>query len=366
MRVPAGSYLLGQRVPPDRLRRGTAVEVNGQAVGTALPIGVTPDLNASERAYLARTNQALLKAAVLAVALALVLSVLLARTFTRPLRELTAAARGVARGELKQEVPVRSGDELGELAAAFNQMTADLARAVEARRQMTADIAHDLRTPLTVVTGYLEALRDGVLPPTQQRFETMYNEARHLQRLVEDLRTLSLADAGELRLDRAPVAPDALLERLAAAYRLPAEQRGIALQVQAAGGLPEIDVDVERMMQVLGNLVSNALRYTPEGGRILLTAKRQQESTPRGDGAVVLTVEDSGAGIAPEALPNVFDRFYRGEESRYQQNGESGLGLAIARSIIAAHGGTISASSPGVGLGATFTILVPPANRGGR
>jgi two-component system sensor histidine kinase BaeS len=256
----------------------------------------------------------------------------------------------VAKGEVHQ-VSVRSRDELGQLAASFNQMSADLASSAEARRQMTADIAHDLRTPLTVMTGYLESLRDGVLKPTPARFEVMYNEARHLQRLVEDLRTLSLADAGELPLNRLSESPRALLERAGAAFRQQAEQKGIALEVHAADGLPTIRVDAERMMQVMGNLLTNALRYTPGGGSIQLLAA----ASPR---EVSITVQDSGVGISADALPHVFDRFYRGDGSRRDSDGESGLGLAIARSLVNAQGGAISALSE-PGRGTAFVMSFP-------
>ena len=179
----------------------------------------------------------------------------------------------------------------------------------------------------------------------------MQAETQHLQRLVEDLRTLSLADAGELPMQRVPTSCWALLDRLAAAYAPQAGTRDIALQVSAEPELPDIVVDPERMIQVLGNLVTNALRYTPSGGQIALSARRQ-------GGAVALAVQDTGAGIAPEALPHVFDRFYRGDPARSQQDGESGLGLAIAKSITEAHGGKIEVESE-LGRGTTFTVLLP-------
>ena len=349
--LPAGPYRVGDRVPADELARGAGIEVEGQVVGTALATGHIPALAPMEERYLARTNRASLYATLAAILIALVLGVFLARTLTRPLRELTAAARAMARGELKQQVPVRSRDELGDLAAAFNQMSADLVHANHLRLQMTADIAHDLRTPLTVIAGYLEALRDGVLSPSPDRFETMYQESQHLKRLVEDLRTLSLADAGELTLNAEPVPPGIILEQAAAAYRHLAEQKGITLHLELGPQLPTIRVDPDRMAQVLGNLISNALRYTPAGGQVTLAAQRQADH-------VALTVQDTGVGVAPEELPHIFDRFYRADESRQAAEEESGLGLAIAKSLTEACGGAISVESM-PGEGTKFTIVCP-------
>jgi signal transduction histidine kinase len=287
---------------------------------------------------------------------ALLLGVLLARTLTRPVNELTSATRALALGKLDQPVAVRSQDELGQLAAAFNQMSADLALANQSRRQMTADIAHDLRNPLTVIGGYLEAMRDGVLKPTPERFESMYGEVRRLQRLVEDLRTLSLADSGELPIHLQPVAPKELLERLAAAYLHQAEQLHITMVVEAESGLAQIDLDAERMEQVLGNLVSNALRYTPAGGEIRLTARQITEQPAAGTSHAIRTilgVQDTGSGIAPELLAHIFERSYRGDASR--SGNESGLGLSIAKSIVELHGGSIRVESE-PGKGAKFLI----------
>lgn len=353
--LPAGPYQAGERVEVEVLQQGIQIMVDGEVVGTVLPTGLAPEMAPQEVRYLTRINYASFLAASVAMVIALVLGVFLARRLSQPLRELTAAARAMARGELEQHVPVRSRDELGELAAAFNQMSADLARAHQIRRQMTADIAHELRTPLTVMVGYLEALRDGVLKPTPERFEAMYQEAHHLERLVEDLRILSLADAGELSLNRETVAPRLVLEQAARIYRHQAEQRGIALEVLLEEGLPDIYVDPDRIAQVLGNLITNAIRYTPPGGRITMSA------ACAGDG-VLLRVQDTGSGIAPEDLPYVFDRFYRGERARQSSGSESGLGLAIARSIVEAHGGSIAVTSA-PGQGSTFTITLPRADR---
>jgi signal transduction histidine kinase len=265
-------------------------------------------------------------------------------------RELTGATKRVAGGELGIQVPVRTGDELGELANSFNQMSADLAQSNQVRRQMTADVAHDLRTPLSVILGYTEALSDGKLQGTPQMYGVMHSEAQHLSHLIDDLRFLSLADAGELPLERRNVSPLDLLNRTAASNHAAAEQKQIDLQVQGAPDLPDLNVDPERMAQVLGNLTSNALRHTPAGGTIVLTARSEVEG-------VLLQVRDTGSGIAAADLPYIFHRFYRGDLSR-QQTGESGLGLAIAKSIVEAHGGRITAES-NLGAGTTITITLP-------
>ncbi|MGD0753375.1 MAG: ATP-binding protein [Anaerolineales bacterium] len=348
--VPAGQYKVGELVPSTKLAQGTAVDVSGKQVGTVLVIGNPPPLGGLELQYLNRTNQALLYAALGAALVALGLGTILARTLTHPLRDLTAAIRAMAKGDLKQHVQVTSRDELGELATAFNQMSADLDRLNLARRQMTANIAHDLRSPLTVIGGYVESMRDGVLKPTPERLDTIHAEVMHLQRLVEDLRTLSQADAGELRLNREPLAPLTLLERMAKSYTQLAAQKKVALEVQAQPNLPEIRLDPDRMAQVFGNLISNSLRYTPEGGQILLTAGQEKE-------ALAFCVQDNGQGISAEALPYIFDRFYRADPAR-SQSSESGLGLAIARSIVEAHGGSISAESE-EGKGTKIRMVFP-------
>jgi signal transduction histidine kinase len=290
-----------------------------------------------------------------ATVVALVLGILLARAISRPVRELTAATRIVAEGELGHQVTVRSKDDLGELARSFNQMSADLAHSTRVRRQMTADIAHDLRTPLSILLGYTEALNDGNMRGTREMYATMYRQAQHLRRLIDDLRTLSLADAGELQLNTVQIAPQTLLASIAATYRVRAEQHEISLRVFATPDVPQIHVDPDRMAQVLGNLVDNALRYTPPGGQIALLAESDAETAAQ---AIYLSVQDNGTGISTEDLPYVFERFYRGDKARQPEGGTSGLGLAIAQSLVHAHGGTISVEST-VGQGTRFTITLP-------
>jgi signal transduction histidine kinase len=204
-----------------------------------------------------------------------------------------------------------------------------------------------------VITGYLESLRDGVLEPTPERLDVIYGEAQHLFHLIQDLRTLSLADAGELPLQRQQIEPVDLLQRVKKAFSHQAEVHEISLEVVAKTDLASIEVDEERMMQVLGNLISNAMRHTPQGGRVALGASQQADR-------ILLTVADTGEGIPAHNLAKVFERFYRGETSRQREDAEAGLGLAIAKSIVEAHGGSIRVDSE-VNQGSTFTISLPAA-----
>ncbi len=342
---------LGDTLSSSMSATGTSLRVNGAVVGTILtppePFRLTP----VEQTYLNRTNQALWLAALGAVLVALVMGIFLARSFARPLRALTSAAHRMAEGELDQEVRVSSRDEIGQLTQAFNSMSTAVSKANALRRQMTADIAHDLRTPLTVIAGYVESMRDKVLKPTPERLDLIHSEIERLQVMVEDLRTLSRADAGELTLNRQRVSPRTLLEHVAAVYHHQAEQKRIALITDLPDELPEVLVDETRLAQVLGNIINNALRFTPEGGTILLGASRVE-------GSVQLYVQDTGSGIQPKDLPYIFERFYRADKSRTNTEGASGLGLAIARALVTAHGGTISAESV-LGQGTKMTIVLP-------
>ena len=362
----AGEFAGRPGLPARALERRLPIEVDRRIVGWLLiggphqaemRMGATP-----EEAYLQRMGYAIVYGGLGAIVLALALGAFLARNLTRPIRELTAATRAVARDQLGQQVPVRSQDELGQLAASFNRMSSDLAHANELRRQMTADVAHELRTPLSLLLGYTEGLQDGKLAGKSETYAVMHDSARQLQRLVEDLGTLALADAGELPLNRRPVDPTALLERAALAHMAQADAQGVTLAVRAADDLPAVNVDPDRFAQVLGNLISNALRYTAAGGEIILSAELAgpRPAGSPGDAQVLLRVRDTGSGIAADDLPHIFDRFYRGDKSRQTQHGESGLGLAIVRSLVEGHGGVIEAASA-PGEGATFTIALAAA-----
>jgi signal transduction histidine kinase len=319
-------------------------------VGTVVVLGNPPPLGPLEISYLYRTNLALLFAVLGASMLALVLGFIFARALTHPIRELTKGIRAIAAGDLKQNVTVATKDELGELAVAFNQMSNDLDRLTRSRRQMTADIAHDLRNPLTVIGGYIESMREGVLKPTPQRLDAIQMEVQHLKRLVDDVRILSQADAGELSLNLEPVPVSILLESAAQSYRALADKEDITLNVDTPPNLPEIYADPDRLAQVLGNLITNSLRYTPKGGEITLQGQAEGK-------AVFLSVVDNGKGISSETLPYIFDRFFRADSLRARE-GESGLGLDIAKSIVEAHNGSISAESS-LGGGTKIKITLP-------
>lgn len=347
---------VGDQLSKAALKQAVPVELSDETVGWVLFTDAGTQLRQAESPesrFLNNVNRAVLLGTIAALTIALIIGVILARTISRPVREVTAATKKVASGDLGFQVPVRTKDELGELASSFNKMSTDLDVANKQRRQMTADIAHDLRTPLSVILGYMESLAAGKMEPTPETFEIMYAKGLHVQHLIDDLRILALADSGELTLNVRPVVPAALLEHTALAHMIQAQEKSIEIRVDAAEDLPEIDVDPDRMTQVLGNLISNALRYTPEGGKIVLSADA-------GNNLVRLKVSDTGSGIHPEDIPHIFDRFYRSDSTRSQdtEDSESGLGLAIAKSLVAAHGGSINVSST-LGERTTFTISLP-------
>lgn len=348
--IAGQGFELGQVAPRALVRDGVPITVDEQEVGRLLLGFVPNEPQSPQERFLGRFSMALLLGGSAAALLAVVLGVLLATSLTRPLRALRTAAEAVSRGEQVQPIPVRTHDELGGLATSFNRMTAELARAQQLRRQMTADIAHELRTPLTLILGHAEAVADGVLPADSQAIGVIYDEAQRLSRVVDDLRTLSLSDAGELSLLTEPVDPRALLESAVAAHRVAAQEAQVALALSVADDLPAVEADPDRILQVLHNLVSNALRYTDAGGSITLSARPHQQG-------VLFGVQDTGRGIPVQELPSVFERFYRGDRSRHRDEGGSGLGLTIARSLIERHAGRIWAESePGQGASLLFTL----------
>lgn len=295
----------------------------------------------------------------LAFGLPMVGIALAVRTFRRvttPLANVMAAADAVAAGDLRVRVPEGGKGDFSRLTHSFNQMVTELERNDQQRRNLTADVAHELRTPLHIIQGNLEGILDGVYEATPEHINTTLEETRHLARLVDDLRILSLAESGQLPMVRTPVAVQDLLSDVIVSFEGQAETNGIDLQITGSTDASDdallIDADAGRLNQVLSNLVVNALRHTPTGGAITLMAQRQ-------DAFARITVADTGEGIAAEDLPFLFDRFWRGDRARTHNEGVgSGLGLAIARQLIQAHGGQIGVHSQ-VGHGTTFTIDLP-------
>ena len=267
------------------------------------------------------------------------------RRFAAPLGDLIDAAESVEAGNYGVRVRARGPRELRSLATAFNSMSGRLESSERERRRLLADVTHELRTPLTIMQGNLEALLDGVYPADPAHLEPILDETRVLSRLVDDLRTLSLAEAGALTLHREPTDVGQLLTDSVASFRIQADAAGIELATELDGALPQADIDPVRMREVLSNLLSNALRYTPRGGTVRVEASVA-------DGKLRVAVRDSGPGIAADALPHIFDRFYKSDESR-----GAGLGLAIAKSLVVAHGGEIEATSaPGQGTEMRFWL----------
>ena len=344
-------YKVGERVPPSDLKLGVPIKEDGKIIGILLPIRVPFEEQPREVEFIESTNRTLLYGALMAAIIALLLGIFLSRTLTRPLRELTRATHAVSEGDLSQQVIIRSNDELGELGKAFNKMSAELSRSVNARRQMTADIAHELRTPLSLILGHAEAVHDGVLPPTRENFEIIREEAARLEHLVEDLRILSLADAGELTINPQIIEPERLLQEVASLYQYQSQRKNVSIELDIASPLSTIEVDPGRMTQVLTNIVDNALRHTPQGGKIILSAKEVNNQ-------VELAIQDSGPGLEGEDLDRIFERFYRTDSARQREDGGSGLGLAIAKSIVQANGGQVSAESE-AGKGLKVIITLP-------
>jgi signal transduction histidine kinase len=348
-RVVADSQgeLVGQGLSETELEAGTPIEVDGQTVGTLVVAAETGVQESLGSEFLRQVNQSLLWAGLAAAIVALVLGLLLARQLTAPLRALTQAAHQLSEGELPQ-VETRSRDEVGELGQAFNQMAQSLTQQKTLRRNLMADIAHELRTPLTVIRGDLEAMLDGVFDATPGALASLQEETLLLSRLVDDLRALAQAEAGQLQLARQPTDLADLLRGVVAAFDLQAESQGQSLILDLPSNLPPVEADPQRVRQVVANLVSNALRHAPESGRVVVAAGRDSAK-------VRVSVADDGPGIAQEDLPHVFDRFWRSGKPRAEG---SGLGLAIARELIRAHGGDIWVESE-LGMGSIFCFTLP-------
>jgi signal transduction histidine kinase len=314
-----------------------------------------PNLQVIREDFSRSINSSLLLAVIIAGGLALVLTLALSRSILRPVEALTQAARRMGHGDLSQRVEIRSKGEVGELAEAFNTMADNLERLELLRRRMVTDVAHELRTPLSNLRGYLEAIQDGMVQPEPEVIDSLHEETMLLSHLVNDLQELSLAEAGKLHIEMQPLEVSQVIQRAALLAQQPANQKGIQLRTEVPADLPLVSADPERLEQILHNLLDNAIHYTPQGGEILIAAGRQGEQ-------IEIQVKDTGSGITAEHLPYIFERFYRADQSRNRATGGAGLGLAIVKQLVEAQGGQVGAQSqPGKGTTMTFSLSMAPA-----
>lgn len=340
------------------------VTVDGVRVGSVwLALPRLPALETLEGEFQATATRQVLLGALVALLLAALAAALLSRRLASPLRRLLETVRRLAQGDLGARVPeavASQEDEFGELGRALNQLAVRLEESEAARRRLMADVAHELRTPLAVLRGHLEAIHEAGEPPRPETVLSLEDEVLRMSRLVRELQEVSLAEARalELHLERVAVAP--LFAHMLELYQAEADSRGVRLRGEAAAELA-LRADRDRLVQVLSNLLANALRHSPAGGEVRLSAEARAEG---GRAGVLLHVSDTGPGIAPADLPHVFERFWRGDPARSRETGGSGLGLAIVRSFVEAQGGTVRVESPwpaGGRAGTRFSVWLPAA-----
>jgi two-component system sensor histidine kinase BaeS len=339
-------------VTREDINNALPIVINKQTVGYLLSSNGSMVISRGNEAKLVkRVNRAAIIAGLITAILSLVIVSFLAYKLFQPIHELTLATERIAEGDLSQRVPVHGDDELATLGSAFNRMADSLEKAENNRRVMTADIAHELRNPLAVQRANLEAMQDGIYDMTPENVQPLIDQNLLLTRLVEDLRTLALADAGQLELVRVDADFPALVKRALERFQPQADTKNIRLELINTATCPPIFIDPGRIEQILGNLLSNAFRFTPESGKISL----EINCTPKN---IRLDVHDSGPGIPEESLPHLFERFYRADKARSRAEGGSGLGLAIARKIAEAHGGSLTAANHPQG-GAVISLTLP-------
>jgi len=345
---------LGQKLSTSVLEAGVPIKVGSQRVGMLVPGSLVNRFSSTEQSFLSSVNRAILLAGLAAALVAFIMGSLFIHQLAKPLQRLTAAARQIASGNLSEPIQIHAQDELGQLAAAFNHMAASLQRSEQLRRNMIADIAHELRNPLAIIQGNLEAMMDKVVPATAENLTSVHEETLLLNRLVNDLRELALAEAGELKLVKRVTNLADLIRSIMSSVQAQLEEQGINLVTEIPEELPQVEIDPDRIGQVLLNLLDNARRHTPKGGKITVTAVEV-------DSQIQVSVSDSGPGIAPKDLPYIFDRFWRGEGA-LRKDGGTGLGLAIAKQLVETHGGRIWAESQ-LNQGTTFTFTLPKAKK---
>jgi signal transduction histidine kinase len=338
-------------VPLPNVSAGPSFTIGSGGGNTIVSNGVLTATTTNEATFFGSINRSFWLAAAAAVGIAGLLSVGLSQRILQPVQALTAAANRLEQGDLSQRVQVNRRDEIGTLAHAFNAMADGLQRQEQLRRHMVTDIAHELRTPLTNIRGYLEALQDGYMDASPTVIDSLHQESLLLHRLINDLQELSLAEAGQLKLDLQPVALAELVEPMVNAMRPQLNEKSLTLTTNLPPDLPLILADPARTGQVLRNLLQNAITYTPERGRIHITAQVEGSE-------LLIQVQDSGPGISPEHLPHLFDRFYRADESRNRATGGTGLGLAIVKVWVEGMRGRVWAESV-PGEGARFWLALP-------
>jgi len=345
--------LLGESYEPDVSGSPILLPWETNALGTLyMGPGEPPEIPFPPFSVIYMTvGRFILWGGLVAIALSLLITFLLSRRILAPVKALTMTARRLGKGDFSQRVQFKDKGEVGELARAFNSMAGDLERAEGLRRNMVADVAHELRTPLSNLKGYLEAIGEGVVKPDARTIRSLNEEATSLSRLVDDLQELSLAEAGELKLARQTEAVTNLINRTIAAAQTQAKAKGISIDTGLPDKLPEVNIDSHRISQVLRNLLENAIAHTARGGAITVTARQQGKW-------VEVSVSDTGEGIPAEDLPGIFERFYRVDKSRARITGGSGLGLTIARRLVEAHGGEIKVQSES-GKGSCFSFTIP-------
>ncbi len=308
--------------------------------------------------YKTAVFEAMTYATLAALVGAVLVSFLISRQVVTPTLQMMSLSKRIAEGEYEERLLLPGGqqtdqiDELGRLALSFNQMADKLEKTETMRRELIGDVTHELRTPLTAVKGYLEGLTDGVLPADPETYQQIHSEIDRLQRLVNDLQELSRVEAGAFQLMFTPVSPASLIERIQNTLGRQFEEKNIQLEINIEPNLPDITVDKDRIIQVLTNLVGNALQFTPSGGKVTLLVRREPSD-------VLFSVIDSGIGISADQIPLIFNRFYRTDKSRTRASGGSGIGLTIAKALVKAHQGKIWAESKGEGKGSTFSFLIP-------
>jgi len=348
---------LGHQLTDQEISQGETLELPDGSRWFLVPYQYSPERAAAERIFFLRIRRSLWLAGLTAALAGLLISLILRRQVTRPLHQLDAAAQRIAEGNLSERVPIETSDEFGHVAASFNEMAESLEASEQAKRRMIADIAHELRTPITVVRSALEGLRDGLVDPTQETFTSLHNRILLLGRLVGDLHQLALADSGRLSIQSVPLRLDRVIEGIVETIGVQAEDSGLTLETSVSPDLPPVAADGQRIEQVLLNLLANAIRHTPTGGSLQIEALQAGQE-------VEVSVCDTGSGIAPGDLPHVFDRFYRADPSRKAEDdvpdgASSGLGLSIAKALVEAHGGSIRAeASPSGGTCIRFTIPI--------